>query len=218
MSDGLTAHDTYARGTGPAAVFRRLRAGQRVSDEKFDQIYPEPIHRLSDMHWTPVRVAKRAAELLVAKDGARILDVGSGAGKFCLVGALTTKGVFTGVEQRDQLVTMSRGIAERHGVQRVSFIHGNMMEVDWRDYDGFYLFNPFVENLYEERCKIDDAVSCTWYFYQKYIRFVQRMLFRALPGTRVATYHGFGGDMPPDYALALREPIASDEIRLWVKG
>ncbi len=201
----------------PLDCIKKLRAKQRVSDKRFDQIYPDPIYRLSEMHWTPVRVARRAAELLVTHDGARILDVGSGAGKFCLVGALTTEGVFTGVEQRDYLVAMCRDLAIRHKIEDASFVHGNMMDMDWAHFDGFYLFNPFVENLYGDRFKIDQGVSNTWFFYEKYIRIVQRKLFRARKDTRVVTYHGFGGDMPPGYTLVRSEPIASDKLELWVK-
>ena len=201
----------------PQGLIRKLRAKLGVSDEKFDRIYPDPICRASDMHWTPVCVAKRAAELLVDKEGARILDVGSGAGKFCLIGALSTNGIFTGVEQRDYLVSMSRGIAERNKVERVSFVHGNMIDIDWSGYDGFYLFNPFIENLYEEENKIDDRVPGAWVFYAKYVRIAQRKLYRAPEGTRVVTYHGFGGDMPTGYTLASSEPIGSDKLNLWIK-
>ena len=45
------------------------------------------------MHWTPVHVARRAAQFLVTGPETRVLDVGSGPGKFCLVGALATQGI-----------------------------------------------------------------------------------------------------------------------------
>ena len=58
-----------------------------IEDEKFDQIYPARIRKLSPLQWTPVRVAAEAAKLLVTVPGTRVLDIGCGPGKFCLVGA-----------------------------------------------------------------------------------------------------------------------------------
>ena len=67
-----------------------------VEDEKFDLIYPPQIRELSSLHWTPVAVAAEAAKLLVTAPGTRVLDIGCGPGKFCLVGASLTDGRFTG--------------------------------------------------------------------------------------------------------------------------
>ena len=75
-----------------------------IEDEKFDQIYPPRIRELSRLYWTPIRVAAEAAKLLVTTPGTRVLDVGCGPAKFCLVGASLTQGVFIGVEQREDLV------------------------------------------------------------------------------------------------------------------
>jgi hypothetical protein len=36
-------------------------------------------------------------------------------------------------------------------------------------------------------------------------------------GTRVVTYLGFGGKMPPEYLLAMTESIGPDALRLWIK-
>jgi len=36
-------------------------------------------------------------------------------------------------------------------------------------------------------------------------------------GTRVVTYHGFGGKLPAGYALASREPAGGDALELWIR-
>ena len=54
------------------------------SDNRFNTLYPEPIRLLAARHWTPLNVARRASLFLAAEHGARILDIGSGVGKFCL--------------------------------------------------------------------------------------------------------------------------------------
>jgi len=45
----------------------------------------------------------------------------------------------------------------------------------------------------------------------------EQLLGRARVGTRVVTYHGFGGVMPDSYRLALRERCYSGLLELWVK-
>ena len=54
-------------------------------DEKFERVYPARIRKLSAIYWTPVAVAAEAARLLVTRPGLRVLDVGCGPAKFCLV-------------------------------------------------------------------------------------------------------------------------------------
>lgn len=198
-------------------TIEKLKLSHRISDASFDSIYPEAIRRLSSTHWTPVDVARRATELLVTSSETRILDVGSGAGKFCLVGALTSGATFVGIEQRSYLVELCRKLAARYSIEQAQFARGNMIDIDWSNFNGFYLYNPFIENLYAAAVRIDNGLEQTRLLYEHYVRTVQRKLHRAAVGTRVVTYHGFGGDMPPGYICKLREPIASDRIEFWVK-
>jgi tRNA G46 methylase TrmB len=57
------------------------------SDVQFNQHYPLSIQLLAARHWTPLSVARKAANFLAAETNARILDIGSGIGKFCLAAA-----------------------------------------------------------------------------------------------------------------------------------
>jgi hypothetical protein len=169
------------------------------SDAEFDRLYPVPYARLSRVHWTPVAVAKRAAELLDCGAGQAVLDVGAGVGKFCIVGALTTPATFVGVERRDDLVGAGQAVIERHRIERVELIVGDGLALDWSCFDGLYFFNPFM-----------DAVP-----YDVSIRRTERKLWEARPGTRIVTYHGFGGDIPDCYRLVAREPVSTDQLEVW---
>jgi hypothetical protein len=173
--------------------------------------------KISDTHWTSVEIARRAAKLLVVDSTTRVLDVGSGLGKFCLVGALATPGQFVGVEQRSHLVSIAHQIVTDCQIPRVLFVHGDARRMDWSQFQSFYLFNPFVENLYSSEERIDQTVEFGTIRYQELVRWVQQRFYRLPVGTRVATYHGFGGDMPPGYELKAEEPGDGDSLRLWVK-
>ena len=165
-----------------------LKQGEFVSDLQFDLIYPNTVRELSSEHWTPVEVAVRAARLLVLKSSDSILDVGSGCGKFCTIAALSTGANFLGVEQRPHLISIARDTARKLQAYNAKFVFGNMMELDWSVFDGFYFFNPFHENKYQSS-KIDNTVSLSIEKFNKYLGAVVKKLDEAKINTRVVTYH-----------------------------
>jgi SAM-dependent methyltransferase len=192
--------------------------GGELTDRRFDQVYPRSLRDISREHWTPVRVARRAAELLVQGGATSVLDIGSGPGKFCIVGALTTSLRFTGVERRRFLVDAARAAAARLGVAgRVRFCQANVLDFDFAGHDGFYLFNPFFEQVGGRRLMpIDAEVGHSGNLFQLYVKAVERKLAAAPPGTAVAIYHGFGGDLP-DYEEEHAEDIGDGDLALWKK-
>ena len=180
-----------------------------ASDDAFDRLYPEAVQRMSEIHWTPIDVATRAARMLVRNADSVILDVGSGAGKFCTVGALTTVGQFVGVEERPDLVAVARDLVAKLDVPRVQFLQEDALCLDWSQYDGIYLYNPFAErspSLLPAAAAFHHAVQTTG---------VGLYLLR--PGTRVVTYHGYGGPMPTGFERLSWERVGTGTLELWEK-
>jgi hypothetical protein len=198
-------------------VVNALRQRKVVADRAFDAIYPAPVGARSWRYWTPVDVARRAAEMLVTDESTRVLDVGSGAGKFCLVGALTTPGHFTGIEQRVHLVEMAEAIARRYGASRASYLQGDMREVDWHRFDAFYFYNPFAENTFTGSDCLDDTVELDPRRYERDLAYAVSALSRARVGTRVVTYHGLGRDLPKSYERFECAVAGSDVLELWIR-
>lgn len=187
-----------------------------ITDRQFDLIYPDVIRLISGVHWTPVCVGRRAAELLVTDRDSKILDIGSGVGKFCIVGAMTTQGHFTGIEQRPWLNKIAEKTAHRLGVDRISLKCGDIQSIDWDEFNGFYLYNPFDEARVPE-IAIDDKVGFDVHASLQNVYFCQKM-FRAAPAkTRVVLYNGFGGPMPMGYVCKVRERIMGNNLELWIK-
>jgi SAM-dependent methyltransferase len=197
-------------------VFRALRSGTQPTDRDFDEVFSEETRKLSSCHWTPVQVAVCAAEMLVTGRGTKVLDVGCGSGKFCLIGAATQDANFAGVDQRHHLLLEGRAIAKNASIRNAEFIHGNMMDLDWSDYNAFYLYNPFLENICMPAI-IDESVPLRPEFYHRYVEAVQQKLMALPLGTRVVTYHGFGGEMPYGYSMVTNQKIGSDFLKCWIK-
>src|SRR5215510_7448990 len=101
--------------TNPVALAEQLRARKRVQDSAFDLVYPAEIRRVSSQYWTPIDVALTAAEWLAASSCKRLLDVGAGPGKFCIVSSLALGCTVTGLEQRRHLVQIGSAAAQSYG-------------------------------------------------------------------------------------------------------
>jgi SAM-dependent methyltransferase len=194
-----------------------LKSGYLVADRTFDRMYPSALRFLSQQHWTPVAVSSRAAQLLVEAGASRILDVGSGPGKFCIIGALTTDAIFTGIDQRQQLVEIARAVAFRIGAGRARFLHADALRFPFRRFDGFYLYNPFYERLDPAVVPIDDTLGLSPQAFQRSVLKTTRKLARLPVGVAVVTYHGFGGVMPESYSRVHQEEAGTDRLDVWIK-
>jgi SAM-dependent methyltransferase len=183
------------------------------NDNEFDRVFPESVRRASDFHWTSVEVCREAAKWLVTGPGTRVLDIGCGPGKFCAIGAMTTPGHFTGVEQRRHLCRAARDMIKHYRIKRAQILHANVTEVAFNCFDAFYLFNPFEENLIPA-LKIDDDVPVYFELYDRYINHVRRELSKLRIGTRVATFWGDCDEIPTCYECV--ETAANGELRLWI--
>jgi SAM-dependent methyltransferase len=196
--------------------------------------YPERYRSLARLFWTPERVAREAAAFLAGapragRRGARVLDVGSGGGAFCLAAALASGRrvrtgrvrqpsresaaieplpLFVGVEHSRELHGVAQAAARRLRVSssRARFVHGRAFALGWSRFDAFYFHNPFFD------------VRGTARAYRAAVAEARRRLARAPAGTRVATYFGLGGPLPASYRLVRRLRSGGDWLELWEKG
>lgn len=195
-------------------IFKKLQLNIDVGDQLFNTIYPLRIKRHSIRHWTPVEVAKLAADYLVDRPGKKILDIGSGAGKFCLVGAASTKGRFYGVEQREGLVKLSQKLARIHDMDNVDFIHSNITQISFADYDAFYFYNPFYENI-DSSLSIDNKIATDEKLYFIYSEYVEDQLKKTPVGTRLVTYWSTFIEIPEGFDLEFT--AYNGKLNFWIK-
>jgi SAM-dependent methyltransferase len=201
--------------------FARLRDDLHdgsAGDAAFDALYPAPIRAASELFWTPVVVASSAAWFLAQFGTRRVLDVGSGAGKFCLVAACVRPDIhFTGIEQRPHLVAAATAAGQRLGLDNVRFRTGDVTTLPWLGFDGLYFYNPFEENNSTAAGHLDHTVELSTPRYMADVRRVAAALGAAPSGTCMVTYHGLGGPIPLSWKLVHAEPRCSGWLRGWVK-
>ena len=204
---------THSRRSRAELVRCLLRGRRPVPDEIFDDIYPDAVRRASSAHWTPVRVCARVVELLRLQPGERLLDIGSGAGKFCIVAAAMTRARVCGVEREPRLASVAREAARRFGVD-VDFADGPFDAEDPRRIDAAYLFNPFTETILlpaDRDFAADRFAGRT----EADVVAAEAFLARARVGTRVAPFFGFGGQVPADYELLAQETCDGGMLEVW---
>lgn len=187
-------------------------------DIAFDAVYPAGLRRISRRFWTPVAVARRAAALFESAGARRVLDVGSGCGKFVLVAAAAAPSVqFIGVEQRRQLVDLASRARDALGLSNARFKVADVTRMGWGAFDGLYLFNPLAENLLDTQECIDGSVDLSRRRFERDALGIERALRRAPVGTALVTYHGASARIPTSYAIDVVEPAGSDWLRLWIR-
>jgi SAM-dependent methyltransferase len=204
------------RNSGMTLVAKRIYAEKWFSsDERFNLIYPPAFQVLARRHWTPLGVARKAAHFLAAEKNVRILDIGSGVGKFCLGAAYYKPNAFYyGVEQRKNLVGQAEMARETLHIENVSFIQGNFTQLDFRDFDHFYFYNSFYENL-TGTDKIDDSIDYSGELYNYYNRYLYRQLEAKPGGTRMATFHSLEDEIPKSYHEVGSE--FDNQLKFWIK-
>jgi SAM-dependent methyltransferase len=191
-----------------------LVRGVAVPDEAVDALYPDDLRERSAIHWTPVAIAQRAAQLLDVAPGTEVLDIGAGVGKACIVAQLATGIRWWGVERDAIQIEAAHHAAWQLGIRDdVRFVHGEAWSIEWARFGALYFFNPFPLP--------EDAPPRN--AFKRYSVFVsaclqaEEQLATLRPGTRIVTYHGFGGDFPDGWERVAREEAHTDALELWVR-
>jgi cyclopropane fatty-acyl-phospholipid synthase-like methyltransferase len=186
------------------------------SDEsKFENLYPKKINELAHKHWTSLAVAKCAADFLTPQTGTKVLDIGSGVGKFCLTAAHTKPGsLFYGIEQRKDLVDYANKANQLLKLPNVSFIHGNFTQIDLTEFDSFYFYNAFYENIAYSQ-KIDNDIDYSASLFNYYNRYLYKQLAQMPDGTRIATFHSLEDEIPPCYFVVKTD--YEGLLKFWIK-
>ncbi len=181
-----------------ASMFESLKLKKYPSDARFDTIYPKKYQEHSARHFTPVSIAVKAARLLADKPDDRILDIGSGVGKVCCIGASITDAHFYGVEKRKTLTNLSNKIKREYKLKNAHFINADFTTLDFSRFNGIYFFNSFHEHL-DETCVLDETSRVSLSEYRNYHNSLKEKLNECIKGTRLVTYYTFKNKIPASF-------------------
>ncbi|GEM_PF-279678 len=188
------------------------------TDLEFDSILP-PLHRfLSPVQWTSLTVARKIAEWLADYKNKKFIDIGSGIGKLGLLLRILTDLEVYGIEQRSRLVQVAQKIVQVNSFDRIHFSTQNLLELNWADYDIYYLYNPFQEHVcHSDIFLIDDSIPLQKSLFSAYLNKVYEELRAAPPGKVLITFHGYGGSVPRAWTLKHSDFIENGFLSMWVK-
>jgi hypothetical protein len=185
-----------------------------VSDEAFDSMYPVYVRELSEIHWTPLSVIEVAARFLGTDEDARIIDIGAGAGKFCIAGSHYAPGYYTGIEQRKNFVRVGNKLIKQLGCERAELIHGNFIDISLAQYTGIYFFNSFHENIVISD-SLDEKIERTTELYELYNKHFLEQLNAMPVGTRLVTFWLALSEIPGTYRMEASH--FDGLLKLWIK-
>ncbi|MGZ3655203.1 MAG: class I SAM-dependent methyltransferase [Bdellovibrionota bacterium] len=197
-------------------IQRRLTGAERLPDVVFDLLYNPRYRQVSDLFWSPVAAVRQAMAWLPTARSLKILDVGSGVGKFCIVGALASNHKMYGIERKPRMVDEARRITKLFPTASISFRCGNAFAYDWTKFDVLYFFNPFAELNFPELSP-DVENNSPMNLATKSISFTLLRLSTLLPGALVLTYYTIGSPMPDGFERLKAQQFDQGYLELWLK-
>lgn len=150
------------------------------------------------MHWTPIPIVEETVAWFNKMKATRILDIGSGVGKFCLRAATLSKAHFTGVEFRDNLHQVAQNIKADLKLENVDFILSNITEVEFKGFDAIFYYNPFCEQNATSDL-IDNHITISPQVLKNYESHVFTQLDIMPKGTLLVTYRSDSFQPPSSF-------------------
>jgi SAM-dependent methyltransferase len=193
-----------------------LKLNGTIYDESFDLIFPEAYRLHSNRHFTSVYIAQRAVQFLNEHGAKTVLDIGSATGKFCLVAAVTKPDIhFTGIEYRADQVAIANACVQQFELTNVTFECANILTTSFAAFDGFYMFNPFLENK-DASANMDGEKLNSETAANQYVAHVMHELDQRPIGTPLVTYWTPIEQIPSSYEL--QQSNFGDTLKFWLKS
>ncbi|SOE23548.1 Methyltransferase domain-containing protein [Spirosomataceae bacterium TFI 002] len=157
------------------------------TEEDFKKLVTADLQYLNAVHWTPIEVIDQILFWLKDYDALKILDIGSGVGKFCLIGGQKSHHHFTGIEKRTDFHDEGQKLLKALNLPNVSLLQADIVTFNLTAYDVIYLFNPFYEQVVNHGTRINDT-AYQKENYLKYESYVLGHLINSVAGKMVISY------------------------------
>jgi hypothetical protein len=185
-----------------------------LTEENFTHNLPEYLQNRSRRFFTPFSIAQLATDWLTEDGKKNILDIGAGIGKFCIAGASHSDSFFCGIEHRPSLAKLANELILKFNIANAIVQNGDITEIDFENFDAFYLYNPFFENLIPG-LRLNNEIELKSSLYLYYFNYTEKQLSKAKTGTRLVTYHGNNFEVPASFKKVKEN--ADGLLKLWIK-
>ncbi len=185
-----------------------------LTEDNFNSLLPEYLQKNSRIYFTPIHVAKIAAQWLTEDGKKKVLDIGAGIGKFCIAGATNSDSEFFGIEYRPSLAILANKLIDHYEIKNATVYNGDVVELDFTNYDAFYMYNPFYENL-AHSSRLNNEVELAHALYAYYFNHTEQKLNKTKSGTRLVTFHGNNFEVPDSFKKI--KETENGSLKLWIK-
>lgn len=195
---------------------QRLAVGEPMTDLVWDSFLPEKFRTVSPYQWTPISVIVTSWEYLQEEKVTSIVDLGSGVGKFCLNLGKLSKDRFPilGMEDRIELYQIAESLKDKWKTREVKFEHRNFLEEFPYEYSHYYCFNPLYETMKASH-SIDGTKDKSALLFIHNLQTLKNHFLNCKIGTKLITYHGFGGSVLPGFKVLLKKELEFGEWMVW---
>lgn len=187
-----------------------------MTDELWDSYLPKKFQLLSPYQWTPISVIERTWNYLSKDKVTSVVDLGSGVGKFCIyLSKVSNHSIdILGIENREELLKISESLKEIWNTPDVNFKNTDFLNEFPTGHSHYFCFNPLYETMKGSH-SIDSSKKKSAHQFLKDLEILKQKLFLLSPGTKLITFHGFGGSYLPGFRIILKEEINSGEYLIW---
>ncbi|MEO6305225.1 MAG: class I SAM-dependent methyltransferase [Bacteroidia bacterium] len=185
-----------------------------LTEEIFSSCLPEYLQKKSRLYFTPIRIAQIATQWLTEDGKKKVLDIGAGVGKFCIAGAIHSNSYFYGIEYRPSLAALANELIGHFKIKNAIIINSDVTNIDFKDFDAFYMYNPFYENLISS-VRLNNEVELSGALYKYYFSYTEQQLDKTKSGTRLVTFHGNNFEIPDSFIKA--KETEGGSLKLWIK-
>ncbi|MNV77598.1 hypothetical protein D3C71_1710350 [compost metagenome] len=99
-------------------------------------------------------------------------------------------------------------------MSNVHFIHANITQVNFKEFDHFYYFNSFYENI-DQLNGIDDTIETSIGLYLYYCQYLFTALEEKPVGTKLVTLQSLEQEIPSCYRLV--DTFRGIFLKMWIK-
>ncbi len=187
---------------------------QTVDDRYFNALTSVEFINHDKIHWSNFSVIEESISFLKKNNVKTILDIGSGIGKFCILGTMLSNIQFSGVEIRKNLHDEAQRIKQQNNLSGIHFINDDIKNIDFSPFDAFYYYNPFCEHIATKDI-IDNQIDLTEEKYYQYENFILQEMEKMIVGTIVILHNAKAFILSKNYRLI--DVLENGELTFWVK-